>query len=92
MANVPSPIPFARETKEQITSMEPESLNDSRFDQSVALRDAYRIMERFVQSYLARGDSAVSDFLHTYAAHLPDGRATDPAALGDFLRSAEQAL
>lgn len=56
------------------------------------MRDAYRVMQGFVQGYLARGDTAVSDFLHAYAAQALGGRTADPAALDDFLHSAGQVL
>lgn len=72
--------------------MAPISIDDPRFDRPVALRDAYRIMQGFVQGYLARGDATVSDFLHAYAAQVPGGRTTDPAALDDFLAAAGQVL
>ncbi|WP_200944278.1 hypothetical protein [Lysobacter sp. Root667] len=69
--------------------MPPTALTDPAFDRVVSLRDAYRIMERFASAYLARGDTAVSDFLHAYAGEVGDGQTTDPAAAQDFLMAAE---
>jgi hypothetical protein len=62
------------------------SLEDPQFDRSITLRQAYRIMERFASEYLARGDTAISDFLHVYAGEC-GGQATDPAAIYDFLKA-----
>jgi|HubBroStandDraft_4_1064222.scaffolds.fasta_scaffold38440_2 hypothetical protein len=41
------------------------TVDDALFNREVTLRDAYRIMERFLSNYLSRGDTVVSDFLHT---------------------------
>jgi hypothetical protein len=49
-------------------------------------------MERFLSNYLSRGDTAVSDFLHSYAGEIPSGQTTDPAALYDFLAAAADLL
>jgi hypothetical protein len=68
------------------------SIDDPRFDQVVTLRDAYRVMEQFAQSYLAMGDAPVSSFLWNYASELVDGRTADPSAITDFLRSADEVL
>jgi hypothetical protein len=53
------------------------------------LRDAYRLIEIFVQDYLSRGDTSVSDFL-CYAGMRTDGQAGDPAALDDFLAAKQK--
>jgi hypothetical protein len=68
------------------------AVTDQVFDRAVSLRDAYRIMERFASEYMARGDTSVSDFLHSYAGELITGQTTDPAAAYDFLAAAEQIL
>lgn len=68
------------------------TVNDALFDREVTLRDAYRIMERFLSNYLSRGDTAVSDFLHSYAGEIPPGQSTDSAALYDFLAAAGDVL
>lgn len=68
------------------------TLNDTLFDRQITLRDAYRVMECFVSSYLSRGDTAVSDFLHVYAGEVATGQSTDPAALFDFLAAAQRLL
>jgi hypothetical protein len=68
------------------------TVDDALFNREVTLRDAYRIMERFLSNYLSRGDTAVSDFLHSYAGKLPSGQSTDPAALFDFLAAAADVL
>lgn len=69
--------------------MPPPALTDHTFDRLVSLRDAYRIMEGFASGYLARGDTAVSDFLHAYAGETGGGQTADPAAVADFLAAAE---
>ncbi|NUO76559.1 MAG: hypothetical protein HOQ32_11155 [Lysobacter sp.] len=69
--------------------MRPSALTDPAFDRAVSLRDAYRIMERFVSAYLDRGDTTVSDFLYAYAGETAGGQITDPAAVEDFLDAAE---
>jgi hypothetical protein len=68
------------------------TINDALFDREITLRDAYRIMERFLSIYLARGDTRVSDFLHVYAGEVTTGQSTDPAALPDFLAAAQDIL
>jgi hypothetical protein len=68
------------------------TMNDTLFDRQITLRDAYRVMERFVSSYLSRGDTSVSDFLHVYAAEVATGQSTDPTALFDFLTAAQRVL
>ena len=68
------------------------AVTDPAFDRPVTLRDAYRIMERFVSDYLERGDTRVSDFLHAYAGETVTGQTADPAALPDFLAAARKIL
>ncbi len=68
------------------------AVTDAKFDRAVSLRDAYRIMERFLSDYLERGDTPVSDFLHAYAGESINGQTTDPAASYDFLAAAETVL
>lgn len=68
------------------------TVNDTLFDRRITLRDAYRIMERFVSTYLSRGDTSVSDFLHIYAGELSTAQSTDPQALYDFLTAAQRVL
>jgi hypothetical protein len=67
------------------------SLEDPAFDRAVTLRDAYRVMERFVSEYLGRGDTPVLDF-YTYFWTRLDGESSDPAALDDFLKAATDVL
>ncbi len=67
-------------------------LVDPAFEQTVTLRDAYRIMEEFVDNYRVRGDTPLSDFLFLYATVLQNGLTTDPAAAGDFLEAARAVL
>lgn len=52
------------------------TLNDARFDHLIALREAYRIMERFAQSYRERGDTSASDFLDRDASEPRRGATT----------------
>jgi len=68
------------------------TLQDDAFNREITLRDAYRVMERFVADYLSRGDTPVMDFLHSYASMVSTGQTTDPAALNDFLAAAKAAL
>jgi hypothetical protein len=68
------------------------SLSDETFDRAVTLRDSYRIMERFLSDYLARGDTAVSDLLHVYAGLTASGETPDPAALHDYFAAARATL
>jgi hypothetical protein len=68
------------------------AITDAKFDRAVSLRDAYRLIERFVSDYLERGDTLVSDFLHAYAGEWINGQTTDPAASYDLLAAAEKVL
>jgi hypothetical protein len=68
------------------------TVNDSLFDRAITLRDAYRIMERFLSAHLSHGDTLISDFLHIYAGEVATGQSTDPAALYDFLAAAQDVL
>jgi hypothetical protein len=68
------------------------AVTDKEVDRLISLRDAYRIMERFASDYLARGDTAISDFLHVYAGEVIGGQTTDPAAAYDFLAAADKVL
>jgi len=63
------------------------TLSDPGFDKTVTLRDAYRIMDRFVHAFHQRGPSATADLI-VYMGLNPDGLTADPAALQDFLRRA----
>jgi len=68
------------------------SLASAEFDQTLTLRDSYRIMEGFLSAYLTRGDTAVSDLLHVYAGLTTKGEGADPAALRDYLEAARITL
>jgi hypothetical protein len=68
------------------------SLRCQEFDQIITLRDSYRVMERFLKDYLARGDTAVSDLLYVYGGLTATDETPDPAALGDYLASARTTL
>ena len=61
------------------------TISDTVFSEVITLRDAYSLMEIFVQDYIRRGDTPVSDFLYCYAEMQSDGKASDPASLPDFL-------
>ena len=67
------------------------SIDDPQFDRMMSLRDAYRIMERFVMQYCERGDGPVSNLLID-AGLAPDGISGDPAQIYDFLEVAEVVL
>ena len=67
------------------------SIKDPEFDRQVSLRDAYRVMERFVSAYLALGDTPVLHF-YSYLWTQPDGESSDPAAVADFLKAAAEVL
>jgi len=49
-------------------------------------------LRQFLNDYLARGDTPVSDFVHSYSALMPDGETSDPAAIYDFLAAARTVL
>lgn len=59
------------------------------FGRVITLQDAYQIMEVFLADYQSRGDSSISDFLHTYAGSTSTGLTTDPAAIKDFVNAAQ---
>ena len=61
------------------------NLNDPEFDETITLREAYRVMEAFVGAFLARGDGAVSELLHFHIGSSPEGLTMDPASPEDFL-------
>ena len=66
------------------------SLDDPEFLEQVTLKDAYRIMQVFTESYLNRGDGSISDFLNLYMAEVQTRQSTDPAALEDFLGASKR--
>ncbi len=68
------------------------TVNGPMFDEIVTLREAYKIMLRFVHAYHERGDTTVSDFLFVYSDLAADGRSADPAAIDDFLAAAREIL
>ena len=68
------------------------SLRDSDFDEMVSLRDAYRIMEAFVEAYRSRGDGLVSEFLYGFAGSSTVGLTMDPAAPNDFLAAVQAVI
>jgi hypothetical protein len=78
-------------TDDEVSEMR-TSLRSQEFDQILTLRDSYRIMERFLTDYLARGDTAVSDLLHGYGGLTVTDETSDPAALDDYLAAARQML
>jgi len=82
----------AFDPKRTSPSMTIPTLDDERFDRLITLREAYRIMERFAQSYRERGDTPISDFLDCYASETSGGRTTDPAAPDDFAEAAIRIL
>jgi hypothetical protein len=63
---------------EQIT------IDDEVFDQLVTLREAYRIMERFLSEHFHRGEQPTGVLLG-YLSLWEDGTTGDPAALHDYL-------
>jgi hypothetical protein len=65
------------------------SINDSRFDQSLSLRDAYRTMYEFLVAYHERGETPTGDLL-AFCGLLPDGGSADPAHLQDFVAAFER--
>jgi hypothetical protein len=67
------------------------SISDPAFDRQVSLRDAYRIMEHFVAAHFQRGELGTGDLL-SYFGLAQDGRGGDPAALYDYLDSANTVL
>jgi len=73
--------------REERTAMAYLTLHDPRFDKTVTLRDAYRIMDRFVRAFGQGGRTATADLI-VYMGLNPDGSTADPGALEDFLRCA----
>ncbi len=69
-----------------------KSLDAPEFNRQVTLRAAYLIMRQFLNDYLARGDTPVSDFVHSYSALMRNGETSDPAAIDDFLAAARSVL
>lgn len=63
------------------------SLSDPIFDRPVALRDAYRLMEKFIVQYNARGESSTVALLSDTGVGA-GGSTCDPAQLYDFVRIA----
>jgi hypothetical protein len=60
------------------------TIDDPAFDRAVTLRDAYRVMERFVAAHVQRGEVPTGELL-AYLGIAPDGGGGDPAALTDYL-------
>ena len=67
------------------------TINDGAFDRLVTLRDAYRIMERFVEAHIARGELTTVELL-AYFGLAAGGVGGDPAALHDYLDAAAAVL
>jgi hypothetical protein len=67
------------------------TIDDSAFDRTVTLREAYLIMERFVEAHIARGETSTIDLI-SYFGLLPSGMTGDPAAFDDYLAAARQVL
>lgn len=63
------------------------TLNDPSFDKEVSLRDAYRIMDRFIHQFQMGGEKSMADLI-VYMGLAPDGSTGDPEALRNFLRCA----
>ena len=70
----------------------PRTIEDPRFDRTITLREAYRVMVRFAEEYHSRGDMPVSIFLYTYACEGKSGVTADPAAPDDFLRAVDEVV
>jgi hypothetical protein len=60
------------------------TIDDPAFDRAVTLRDAYRVMERFVAAHVQRGEVPSGELL-AYLGIALDGGSGDPAALSDYL-------
>jgi hypothetical protein len=67
------------------------TIDDPAFDRVVTLREAYRVMERFVADHLDRGEVPTAVLL-AYLGLSPDRRSGDPAALPDYLAAAAAVL
>ena len=65
------------------------SIDDARFDQSLALRDAYRTMCEFLAAYHNRGETQTGELL-AFVGLLPNGGSADPAQLQDFVSAFER--
>jgi hypothetical protein len=62
------------------------TINDPAFDREITLRDAYRIMECFVEAHVKRGVSDTVSFL-SYMGIARDGMTGDPAAFDDYFQA-----
>ena len=67
------------------------NLTDGAFDRTITLREAYLVMERFVENHLSRGEASTVDLI-SYFGIAADGRTGDPAALDDYLEAASEVL
>ena len=67
------------------------SIHNSEFDRTVTLRDAYYVMEQFVEMYYHRGETDLASFI-SYSCLDLKGTAGDPAALPDFLNAVAETL
>ena len=68
--------------------------NDASLDEMVSLRDAFTIMQRFLDAHWQRAgrpSDSMSDLL-SFASLLQDGGTADPAVLRDWLRAAKSVI
>jgi hypothetical protein len=69
----------------------PISIDSASFDRALTLREAYRVMERFLERHHGRGPTSTTELL-AYAGLSRGGVSGDPAALSDFLAAADYVL
>jgi len=62
--------------------------DDPKFDRTLTLREAYRLLEAFVVQYDARGERSTVELLADIGLS-PQGYSGDPAQLHDFLNTFE---
>ena len=67
------------------------TIDDPAFDRTVTLREAYRVMERFIAEHLARGEMPTG-MLIAYLGLSSDRRSGDPAVLPEYLAVADEVL
>lgn len=67
------------------------TLDDPRFERTLKLSEAYRILEAFIVQYSARGESSTVALM-TDIGIVRGGTRADPAQLDDFLKCSEAVL
>ena len=69
----------------------PTTIHDPRFQRTITLADAYRILERFVIQYNDRGETTTVSLMSDIGI-VTDGSSSDPAQVDDFLNVVGEVL